>query len=857
MTTAVQEALSRTLAGRYEVLRELGRGGMSAVYLARDTRHRRDVAVKVLLPELAASVGADRFHREIEVVAGLQHPHILPLFDSGDGDGLLYFVMPFVEGGSLRDRLQEGPELRLDEATRVLRQLADALDHAHGRGVIHRDLKPENVLLTGGQALLADFGIARADGRGASGEGLTGIGISLGTPAYMSPEQAVGDGSVDRRSDIYSLGCIAYELLTGSTPFQGATTIDLIRQHIMAPVPRLEGTRDPAAGAAGEAIRTALAKEPRERFATAGEFAGAIENAIAGVRAPSPVDVRLRDVERRRAAGERVLVLDFSNITGASDADWLSTGIVETVNADLGKIAGITVVGQDPASRRRIDTTRSGASFDAASAGELARELGARWVVWGAFQKVGSRVRITPHFLDVESGTAVGGEKLDGVIDDIFAMQDRIVTSLAQALRIQLTSGEVEQIARPETSRIDAYESYARGYRAYLQFGKESVRAAAEHFRAAIAIDPDYALAHAGLGIIHGPMYIAAGRREVLDEGARLLEKAISLDPTIGEAHAWLAYMQFRQGRFDDFEATARHGLELNPRSELIWYMLSAGRLAKGVSGDDVRAIGRAVPPLLRCLTINPDSAAPQMLLGSVYMLRGQYSHAVAPVERGIAFEAGGPGLTFFGASAQRAVLHMCAGENAEAASHLETAIARYTGADHVYAETMAAYAHFIRGCLREREDRPGDALRDFQRASEIADRHDHRINIGAHWVKGRLGAARVLHRLRRADEAGAALAEAVKVFESRSRFIWTWFIGGTDAEVLYELASTFAALGRHEEALRSLSRAADVGWGDIGWMRFDPAFAGIRDTVDVQRLCGYAAARITLSPPVGEGGVD
>jgi tetratricopeptide (TPR) repeat protein len=485
--------------------------------------------------------------------------------------------------------------------------------------------------------------------------------------------------------------------------------------------------------------------------------------------------------------------------------------------------------------------------------------LGARWArsgsCGGAFQKFGPRIRITPHFVDVTGRTRLGGEKIDGLMDDIFALQDRIVTGLADALRIPLTSGEVARIERPETVHLGAYEHYARGYRAYLRFGKESVREAAEHFRAAIGIDPDYAVAHAGLGVIHGPMYIASGRREVLDDGARLLERAVALDPSAGEAYAWLAYMQFRQGRFDDSTRTARVGVEHDPSSDMSWYMLGCSHLCRAVVAHEPESLARAVPPLLRAVTLNARHLPAWMALGSVYQLRGQYSHATPAIDRAIELETAGTTLAFLGALVQRAALHMGAGDLSAAAPLVDRAIDRYTGADHVYAESMTAYAHVVRGCVAERGGRPDAALEDFARACAIADAHEHRITIGAQWVKARAGAARVLHRLGRREDAEQALGEARELFTSRPRFVWTWIQGATDAEVLYELASTCATCGRRDEALRELRRAADAGWADATLLRHDPAFAALRDSPEVRQIVMAAAERVDLPPPVGAGG--
>ncbi|GLC25153.1 protein kinase domain-containing protein [Roseisolibacter agri] len=845
------------LGGRYALARELGRGGMATVYLADDVRHERQVAVKVLRAEWSATLGADRFAREIRVLAQLQHPHVLPLYDSGAADGSLYFVMPFVDGESLRARLDRVAALAFEETTRMVRQIADALDYAHARGVVHRDVKPENILLAGGQALLADFGIARGAAASATdGHTLTSVGTTLGTPAYMSPEQATADQSIDHRTDVYSLGCVAYEALAGAPPFRARNAAALMALHVFSPPPPLVGSRAPLPDAVVRATARALAKDPDERFARAGDFAAALEEALVAMRAPSPAELHLRSVAERQAARWRVLVLEFANVAAAPDADWLSTGIAETLSADLGQIAGLKVVGRDPAARRRAAADGEGRPVDAAQAVALARSVSAHWVVWGAFQKLGARIRITTHLARAEDGAPVLEEKLDGVMDEIFELQDRIVAGLSAALGVEPTTAELARIRRPETTGLTAYEHYAKGYRAFYRFGTDSVRTAVEHFRAAVALDPGYALAHAGLGIVHGPLYIATGRRETLDEGAALLERAIALDPSIGEAHAWLSYMQARQGRFDDAERTARGGIAREPESFISWYMLGITHLGRAVSVPQPSAMARAVPPLLRCIAINPTYHPAHMVLGMSYLLRGAQGHAATVLDRAVEIERGGVGFQFVGSLAQRAVLHLGAGELGEAAPLLDQAIERYTGTDHVYAETVTAYAHWARGCLAERTGALDHALADFGRACEIADAHPHRISIGAHWVKARFGLARVLHRLGRPDDARQRLAEGHDLVASRARFVWAWLSGSTDADMTYELSSTLATLGDADAALDALARAVDAGWSDVPWLRHDPAFAVLRDDADVRRVCAAGLSRVTLPPPVGSGGL-
>jgi serine/threonine-protein kinase len=373
---------------------------MATVFLAEDLRHRRQVAVKVLRAELAGMLGPERFLREIETVARLRHPHILPLYDSGEADGFLYYVMPLVEGESLRDRLRREKQLPLDDALRIAREVADALSYAHAHGVVHRDIKPENLLLESGHAVVADFGIARAVSAAAD-DRLTETGLALGTPTYMSPEQAAGSGELDGRSDLYSLGCVLYEMLAGEPPFTGPTAANVIQQHVTA-VPRSITQLRPAVPAGvAEAINRALAKTPADRFNPVGQFAdalgkggetgptptvatptGSTRRAFAGLAATALVVAAVWAFARRSPGPEqrpvsgtpRIVVLPFTNL-GRPEDEYFADGVTEEVTTRIGATPGLGVIARTSAATYRKSDK---------SVRQIGAELGVDYVLEGS-----------------------------------------------------------------------------------------------------------------------------------------------------------------------------------------------------------------------------------------------------------------------------------------------------------------------------------------------------------------------------------------------------------------------------------------------------------------------------------------
>ncbi len=493
--------LQNALAGRYAFERELGRGGMATVYLARDLTHNRHVAVKVLMPELAASLGQERFLREIEVGTKLQHPRIVGVLDSGQADGVLYYVMPFVDGASLRDRLNREKQLAVDDALTIAQQVADALAYAHGQGVIHRDIKPENILLDASGALVADFGIARAVSV-AGGETLTRTGMAVGTPTYMSPEQAMGSKDVTPESDIYSLACVVYELLAGQPPFTGPTAMALLARHSLDNVPSLKIVRGTVPDAVEDAIVRAMAKVPADRFRTATDFAAALlDNEGAARRRRDSLKAKAiaaETVERpARGRGQKktvmiaaavtvpllaaggwfgwkatqgtappaglegdfakqnIAVLYFQDRSPSKELGYLADGITEALIDELSEVPQIKV-----ASRNGSATFKG---KDAVPTDSIARALKVGTIVNGIVEPAGAgQVRVTVRLDDALSGNQLGRKQIVHALDNSLALQDSIAVQVSEFLRSRVGEEVQELRARVGTRNAAAWEAMQR-----------------------------------------------------------------------------------------------------------------------------------------------------------------------------------------------------------------------------------------------------------------------------------------------------------------------------------------------------------------------------------------------------------
>ncbi len=522
--------LNAALGDRYEVESELGRGGMALVFLAREERNKRKVAIKVLRPELAVALGPERFLREIEVAASLTHPNILPLHDSGEANGLLYYVMPYVEGESLAARLTRETQLPIPDALRITGEVARALQYAHEHGIVHRDIKPDNILLVGDDALVADFGIAQV-AKSISAEQLTSTGLALGTPHYMSPEQAAAE-TVDGRADIYSLGCVLYEMLAGQPPFGGKTAQAVIARHAAGPVPSLQTVRTTVTPATTTALECAMAKVPADRFATAAEFVEALEvRASEPARSPRKRTAWLPSrAWRYVAAGVAVAViaigllsqLSRSTESGVTELDPnliavapfrvggtvdpslgdLSSGIPELLYVRLNGEGGPRAV--YPGTATSVwSRVGSGDELSQEEALSGARLLGSGRLLLGQVFGTADEIALSASLVDVATETVLArAENVRGTADSLLSLVDRLSIEL-----LTRAGGEPRQrLSRLLTTDLDAVRTYLAGQAAY-QAGR--YRDANDYFAEAIDIDTTFALA--GLGLAISDYYVGSG----------------------------------------------------------------------------------------------------------------------------------------------------------------------------------------------------------------------------------------------------------------------------------------------------------------------------------------------------------
>jgi len=680
--------VSAALSDRYRIERELGAGGMATVYLAHDLKHDRDVAIKVLRPELAAALGAERFLAEVRITARLDHAHILTLIDSGSVDGTLFYVMPFVRGESLRARLTRERQLGVDDALTITRQIAAALDYAHRQGVVHRDIKPENILLHEGEAFLTDFGVALAVSE-AGGDRLTGTGLSLGTPSYMSPEQAAGDRNVDARSDVYALGAVTYEMLAGEPPVTGASVQAMIAKLMTERPTSLRVLRDTVPAAVETAVMRALAKAPIDRFATAREFADALVSGAAAPPGPAPrassgrwkgsavaVGLLLLTAaalllwRRGALAGagssgaiRSLAVLPLDNYSADSTQEYFAEGMTDELTSDLAMISQLRVTSRGSAmqfkGKNRPPTP------------EIAKALHVDAIVEGSVMRSGDRVRINAQLIDARADRHIWAETFERKSSDVLALQAELASAIASAINVRLTPGERSRLSTAPSVDPAAHEAYLKGRFFFNRPSDENLQKAIAQFDTVVKRSPNFAPAYSGLsdayiwaayneGFIRAvdakPRVKAAAERAVQldslsaeahtslgvfkawfeydwDGSERELRRAIALNPSYAYAHDQLNQMLALVGRFEEAIVEGQRAIALDPLSpsilnDLVMTLVYAGKAAEAL--DLAR----------KATELDPTFFFPTHEEGVLALQTGNFPEAIARFERARTLDA-------------------------------------------------------------------------------------------------------------------------------------------------------------------------------------------------------------------------
>ncbi|HJR49486.1 MAG TPA: protein kinase [Gemmatimonadales bacterium] len=530
MVLDVLDQLQVALESRYTIQREIGHGGMAVVYLAQDLRHERTVALKVLQPRFSEALGSDRFLREIKVAARLHHPHLLPLYDSGDAGGLLYYVTPYVEGGSLRLLLTREGRLRPAKVLRLAREIADALDYAHRNQVIHRDIKPENILLEEDHAIVADFGVARAISAAAD-SGLTQTGILLGTPAYMSPEQATED-ALDGRSDVYSLGCVIYEMLVGHAPFTQLNPMALLAARVTSAAPTVRSSGVSVPAAVDHLVARALAQFREHRQQSAAELAIALGAAEQEIAYGTPTPGTTQPVARVAA----LAVLPFVNLSSDPDNEFFSDGITEDLINALTRVNGLRVTSRTSvfAFKGRDQDVR-----------EIGQRLNVSAVLEGSVRRAGDRLRVTAQLTNTADGYHLWAESYDRQLADVFELQDELTRSIVNTLRPRLVGDDSGPLVLPATASVEAYTEYLKGRYFWNKRTLDGYRRGIDFFERALTKDPDYALAYTGIAdcwaMLAFDYFGGVSPADGMPRAKAAALKALELDDSLAEARSPLA----------------------------------------------------------------------------------------------------------------------------------------------------------------------------------------------------------------------------------------------------------------------------------------------------------------------------
>jgi eukaryotic-like serine/threonine-protein kinase len=890
--------LQSGLSGSYLIERELGHGGMATVFLAHDLKHDRPVALKVLLPELAASLGPDRFQREIRFAARLQHPHILTMLDSGETAGQLWFTMPYVEGESLRSRLGREGQLALKDALRIAREAAQALHYAHLRQIVHRDIKPENILLTtDGSTLVADFGIARALGGDEEAGHLTQTGMSIGTPQYMSPEQANGTRAIDARSDVYSLACVLYEMLAGEAPFTGPSAAVILMRRFTEPVPSVRKIRSSVPEAVDQAIQRALAQVPGDRFPTAAAFAEALEGIVAtptatptvvtmppaspaSVGAAAPVAPTMKESRPRRriptaavmlglgflvglgvlfawrrshggtepegTGPRRVAVLPFENL-GDSTAAYFADGITDEVRGKLSKLPGLAVIAR--ASSNEYRATAKPPQL-------IARELGADYLLtatvrWEKRADGTSRVRVSPELVRVMPGaapTTTWQETFDAALTDVFQVQGDIAAKVASALNVALGATQKETLTEKPTANLAAYDAFLKGEAASQSVGvtdPASLRRGIAFYEEAVALDSTFVQAWVQLARTQAYYYYVGTATPATAEAARrAAERAEALAPGRPESQLALGdYQANVRGAGAEALAAYEAGLQVAPTNP---DLLTGSALAEQTLGRWEEALGH----LERARAVDPRSVYTARRLGLTLIRLRRYPEALAATERGLTLAPTNLQLV-----ENRAMVPLSQGDLAGAKTVIQAA------AKEIPPTTLVAFLGNYWDLFWVLDDAQQQLLLRLTSSAFDDDRATWGIVLTqTYWLRGDRARARAyadstriaLEEQLRAtpDNAqqrvflGLALAylgrktDAIREGERGAAQVPVSRDGYTGPYYQHLLARIYLLVGEPGKALDQLEPLLKIPYHlSPGWLRIDPAFAPLKGNPRFERL--------------------
>lgn len=744
----------------YMVEDRLGKGGMGEVFLARDLALGRAAAIKVLPASFEPELKR-RLLREAEAARRLQHPGIATFFEAGEADGIAFIAMEYVRGETLRKRLRAGP-LPAPAALGISGGLLEALGHAHSAGIVHRDIKPENVMLTGEHAAkLLDFGLARdiaveaGDGDAATMRRtvLTEAGSLLGTIGYMAPEQLSG-GAVGPRADLFAVGAVLYEMLSGRAAFDGSSDAARVAATLYRDPAPLTGVSSGIQGI----VRRALARNPEERYGSTSEFLRDLRRLEEGLEVATYRDT--------------LAILDFENRSADPSDAWIGSGIAESLATDLGRFSEIGIV---PRARVLKAIAGEQACLEPSTTGHL---LGCRWVLSGSYQKMGPALRIFMQVTHVPTERVTTSEKVDGLLEEIFAMQDRLGEKAAEALRLQALAPEAPAKAAPT---VPAYERYARGRQHWLQMTKGGFDVAQEQFQQAIEQDPEYPGALAGLAAVHDMRFTFTTDRGELDRAVAHARRAIELEPRQPDAHVWLGYALWRQGRAEEALAVMKRAAGLDSSNMYPAYFSACILMSVG-------DVAGALPLYQRAVELGPAFGFAWVGLGNAHMELGNFAEATWTLDKGVQLEARAFHATA-GADGYAGECLRRTGQLDLARGRCLTGLEAVERTDHMYRDTFRAICLCVLG-------RTALQQRDLETARAAYQQCELHLGGRPRTLGGGFLLCQALAGRAAVERDRALYEEARELLERRSKMDWSWFWLCEKGVVMSDLASASEALG-------------------------------------------------------------